>query len=40
MMMVMTTNPDNEHNRASGCELVAERLLWLLGEELGLLRQR
>ena len=40
MMMVMTTNPDNEHNRASGCEWVAERLLWLLGDELVLLLQR
>ena len=40
MMMVMTTNPDNEFNRASGCEWVAERLLLLLGEGLVLLRQR
>ena len=40
MIMMVTINDDNEHNRASGCELVAERLLWLLGEELGLLRQR
>ena len=31
---------DNYHNRASGCEWVAERLLWLLGEELVLLLQR
>ena len=40
MIMVIITNPDNEYNRASGCEWVAERLLWLLGEGLVLLRQR
>ena len=40
MILVMTTNPDNEYNRASGCEWVAERLLLLLGEGLVLLRQR
>ena len=31
---------DNFYYRASGCEWVAERLLWLLGEELVLLLQR
>ena len=31
---------DNFHYRASGCEWVAERLLWLLGDELVLLLQR
>ena len=40
MTMMMTTNPDNEYNRASGCGWVAEKLLLLLGEGLVLLLQR